>query len=235
MCSDILSNFELYGVLEIIHSLMFIEENNELKSIARSLAELVEFDFIIFGLPNPAIAHPQIIVDLNINFPQDWLRFYRKNNYRLEPFILTTRQKCFPRYWADIYRRFFPDRKLDELSPDIGLQDGYLCALAGGRKTRKNHDKREEYILERLSPHFHMALSSLRAKGEAKRIQSLLTKREYEVLKWLSAGKTSWEIAIILKVAEATINYHVKNINAKLNTVSRRHAVAVVAHIGMDL
>lgn len=85
------------------------------------------------------------------------------------------------------------------------------------------------YILERLSPHFHTALASLKIKDKAAKLQTL-TKRENEVLKWLAQGKTSWEIAVILKVAEVTVNFHVNNIKTKLNVVSRSHAVAVACH-----
>lgn len=54
-----------------------------------------------------------------------------------------------------------------------------------------------------------------------------LSEREMEVLRWLTTGKTSWEIAQILLISERTVNYHVQNIIRKLDAVNRAHAVAI--------
>jgi len=54
---------------------------------------------------------------------------------------------------------------------------------------------------------------------------SLLSRRELEVLKWLKLGKTSWDISIILRISERTVNYHVGNIVRKLGASNRMQAV----------
>lgn len=53
-----------------------------------------------------------------------------------------------------------------------------------------------------------------------------LTSREREVLHWLCRGKTSWDIASILRISERTVNFHVGNIMQKLDVSSRVHAVS---------
>ncbi|MBU9435108.1 LuxR family transcriptional regulator [Burkholderia multivorans] len=53
-----------------------------------------------------------------------------------------------------------------------------------------------------------------------------LTPRESECLKWLTNGKTSWEISKILICSEATVNFHVSNILKKLGVVNRQQAIA---------
>jgi LuxR family quorum-sensing transcriptional regulator LasR len=55
--------------------------------------------------------------------------------------------------------------------------------------------------------------------------RSPLTPRETECLKWLAAGKTSWETSRILMCSEATVNFHVSNIVRKLDVSSRQQAV----------
>lgn len=62
---------------------------------------------------------------------------------------------------------------------------------------------------------------------------SPLSAREVEVLKWTGAGKSSWEIALILGVAERTVNFHVNNALRKLNVVNRTQAVAVALQLGL--
>ncbi len=59
----------------------------------------------------------------------------------------------------------------------------------------------------------------------------LLSPREREVLEWLKLGKTSWDISVILRISERTVNYHVQNIIHKLGTVNRMQAVSVAANL----
>jgi LuxR family quorum-sensing transcriptional regulator LasR len=52
-----------------------------------------------------------------------------------------------------------------------------------------------------------------------------LTKRETDVLKWVAAGKTSWEISRLLDISAHGVIFHVRNILLKFNVVSRHQAV----------
>ncbi|UCD35159.1 MAG: helix-turn-helix transcriptional regulator [Nitrospiraceae bacterium] len=63
----------------------------------------------------------------------------------------------------------------------------------------------------------------------------VLSQREREVLHWLTQGKSSWEIAVILNITERTVNFHVRNIMEKLNAVSRTQAVAIAVETGLAL
>jgi LuxR family transcriptional regulator, quorum-sensing system regulator BjaR1 len=56
----------------------------------------------------------------------------------------------------------------------------------------------------------------------------LLTNREWEVVKWVSAGKSNWDIGTILNISERTARAHVTNAARKLG-VTNRTALAVEA------
>ena len=60
-----------------------------------------------------------------------------------------------------------------------------------------------------------------------------LTDREVECLVWTDQGKTSWEISMILRVSEATMNFHLKNVLRKLGVHSKTHAVAKTLVLGL--
>ena len=60
-----------------------------------------------------------------------------------------------------------------------------------------------------------------------------LTSREVECLLWTAHGKTAWEISMILKISEATVNYHLKNAMRKLGVHSKAHAVAKTLILGL--
>lgn len=64
-------------------------------------------------------------------------------------------------------------------------------------------------------------------------IKVTLTKRETEVLRWISNGKTTWEISVILLLSEATIAFHVKNLMCKLDVHNRQQAVVVALRSGL--
>ena len=56
-----------------------------------------------------------------------------------------------------------------------------------------------------------------------------LTDRERDSLAWVAEGKSDWEIAVILGLAESTVRFHVDNARRKLGAVNRTQAVARLA------
>ena len=57
-------------------------------------------------------------------------------------------------------------------------------------------------------------------------VEPTLSARERDALLFVAEGKTEWEIATILGVAESTARFHVDNARRKLGAVNRAHAVA---------
>jgi len=60
-----------------------------------------------------------------------------------------------------------------------------------------------------------------------------LTERERQVLKWISVGKSNWEIAKILGISEFTVKNHVQNLLRKLSATNRAHAVTKAIACGL--
>lgn len=60
-----------------------------------------------------------------------------------------------------------------------------------------------------------------------------LTLRELECLKWAMAGKSSWEISMILNRSEATINFHIANIKHKFQVSTRQQAIIKAIRVGL--
>jgi len=61
-----------------------------------------------------------------------------------------------------------------------------------------------------------------------------ITKRESEVLYWVSYGKTSWEISQILTMSPRTVNKHLEQIFKKLEVDNRTSAAAISIRILED-
>lgn len=58
-----------------------------------------------------------------------------------------------------------------------------------------------------------------------------VTKRESEVLYWVSYGKTSWEVSQILTMSPRTVNKHLEQIYKKLGVDNRTSAAAISIRI----
>lgn len=59
-----------------------------------------------------------------------------------------------------------------------------------------------------------------------------LSKREVQCLRWAALGKTDEEIATIMSLSAATIQFHVRNAAAKLNAVNRCQTVYKATQLG---
>lgn len=61
----------------------------------------------------------------------------------------------------------------------------------------------------------------------------VLTQREVEILKWSAQGKTAADIAIILRLKERTINFHIASAIHKLGVCNKTAAAVQAALSGM--
>lgn len=62
---------------------------------------------------------------------------------------------------------------------------------------------------------------------------SILSRRELQVLKMIAAGHTSEEIASLLSISRHTVNRHRQEINAKLQSSNSHHAVNTAKLLGL--
>ena len=76
-------------------------------------------------------------------------------------------------------------------------------------------------------------MSKLLTPKLAPETQITLTSREKEVLCWTAEGKTAYEIAHILNVSERTVNFHINNAIAKLETSNKTQAAVKATALGM--
>jgi len=60
-----------------------------------------------------------------------------------------------------------------------------------------------------------------------------LARRELECLSWTMEGKTAWEVAQILKVAESTVVCYLRNAARKLGCSGKHQAVARAMRLGL--
>jgi DNA-binding NarL/FixJ family response regulator len=87
-----------------------------------------------------------------------------------------------------------------------------------------------EIVYERAQDDKHLVkIAAAKAQKTAEYLKQNLpiTKRESEVLYWVSYGKTSWEISQILDMSPRTVNKHLEQIYKKLGVDNRTSAAAI--------
>lgn len=91
-------------------------------------------------------------------------------------------------------------------------------------------DENIEITYERQQKGLHLLLIKEHKQNKAPidlQRQLPITKRESEVLYWVSYGKTSWEISQILGMSPRTVNKHLEQIYRKLGVDNRTSAAAI--------
>ncbi len=89
---------------------------------------------------------------------------------------------------------------------------------------------RQAFFLDLLLPSLHLAFMRVTAfgagenEGGANAPLKLLTAREIEVLRWVTKGKSNFEIGVILELSTLTVKNHMQKIYKKLNVHNRAQA-----------
>lgn len=110
---------------------------------------------------------------------------------------------------------------------------GTLMLGRDGTPLSKNELKDLEFSLLRLAQITHTQMSQILTATMMPEVQVKLTNREIEVLRWTADGKTSAETSEILSITERTVNFHIANAMAKLNSSSKTAAVVRAVALGL--
>jgi DNA-binding CsgD family transcriptional regulator len=237
---EVLSHDDAIGIIELIGAILRCDTEEDLRKIPDLFRRLVPFDYSACALSRMKRGSIETSHIININYPDEWVDIYARNQYyEIDP-VFIENFSCFRlQYWENTYRKYQAPKSFVDHATEYGLRNGYthgmknqrgdtgcLLSLAG---STVEHNKRTEAILDIVVPHFHQALRRIAGPhnmvGNAP-LRSLST-RQREILRWLCRGKTTWDISMILGISERTVKFHVENLMRKLDVVSRAQAVAV--------
>lgn len=203
------------------------------------------FQYCSCGLraPGPDGAMVTTVVD---SYPSGWMDHYRTREYlRVDPTVQLASTVRGPIVWSDAV--FSSASQLWDDAQDQGLRVGLAqsCWGRAGSFTLLSLSRDSEPLsraeLKEVEPRLawlvHSAQQSmLRLACEPSgnpRGAGGLSRRELEVMHWTVEGKTSWEISAILKIAESTVNFHVKNMLVKLGAQNKLQAAVKAVSLGL--
>ncbi len=199
--------------------------------------------FLITGIPALGSRIDDLI--LLSGWSTAWLERYVSQDYvQVDPVAHRLRASAAPFVWSEC----LADRPIDptarqviEEAAAIGMRDG-LCVPLWGLDGRRSVLSLAAHRVD-LSPS-ELALMQLVAIHVQNRLQTLsdapraeprrgLSPRERECLRWIAAGKTSWEISSILGLSESTTEGYIAAATRKLGAANRTQAVVEAIRRGI--
>jgi LuxR family transcriptional regulator, quorum-sensing system regulator SolR len=202
------------------------------------------FRYCSFGMkaPVPLVA-PRVL--WCSNYPMEWQKRYETQGYlRCDPTVAHAIVSDDAVLWSEALFASCPELRRDARS--FGLVFGWAqprrdaCGMVSlltcartepeiGLEEFKAKQERVQWLSylchEGMGKHW---AASLRGEPE-----SSLSDRELEVLRWSCDGKTSTDIAQIISLSEATVNFHIRNACTKLGTSNRTAAAVRAALLGL--
>jgi len=234
----------------VIHESLSCEAREDFAALLAKVQKLLGFAYSLAALG--CSDDGTILMDgFDGGFPREFGREFESRHYFQKSRIISENFRTYRlQAWSEAWKRLRQPKEIVSLCRDFGMSEGYahgtrplpmwrygsFFCFSGPAIKR---DPRTEAMLEHLTPHLHLALSTatscpaldLKRPGAAASLA--LSAREKEVLEWLQQGKSSWDVSVILSISERTVNFHVQNVLRKLGVVNRAQAVAVAIRLSL--
>jgi DNA-binding CsgD family transcriptional regulator len=234
----------------MIESLLDCTSVDELHASTKKLVHQLGYEHFIYAVRvNASLAHPYQFVFSG--YPNDWLTHYIESGYQnIDPAFIhcIKERRVTPIVWNE---RTFTEPDVARLfgeAGEHGLRSGVTFSIQGGHgeaaafslatpagEQEARHSIRNTFAqAQLLACYLHEAIHrTVLSKQAVTLSRPVLTEREKECLVWAAEGKTTWEIAHIIHVAERTVVFHVQNATRKMGVTTRQHAVARAVSMGI--
>lgn len=237
------------NLAEFVEEIRGAECVDELRETFSQSVSSLGFDSFFYGRLHTTLIHDLVAPYVVTTFPESWReRYFARESYRHDPVISACVNSVEPLNWKDLASRMElsqnQQRVLEE-AREHGLNNGLSVPVHGHNGqfslvsvTSPQNGAKFDKLVKENQHEVHLMSIYLHSKMQARITQEAseqisLTSREVECLLWTAHGKTAWEISMILKISEATVNYHLKNAMRKLGVHSKAHAVAKTIILGL--
>jgi LuxR family transcriptional activator of bioluminescence operon len=220
------------GLIERLMALDDITEPDELTTHIERIVQGLGFDYFRLAIIIP-VSHQRPEIRILNSCPEEWIESYSKQGMiARDPVVAAARRQLTPIRWDKVRGT---DEQMDVMieAAKCGLRCGVSYPLHG---PRGEHGVLS-FITERYQPALYVEIASTlamvvpnvleaairicRPKGDAG-----LKVIEADCLFWVSEGKSSAEISIILGIPERTVTHHLNSATRKLGASNRYNAVA---------
>lgn len=182
-----------------------------------------------------ALVGPESI--LLSTMPQSWRDLYQERGWGAhDPILRELRTRCCSFIWSDFLSACSLTPQQRQVMREVaenGIVDGFGISIheAGGyvgtvklAATSVSLDPAGRVTLALASVYLYQRLCALRAAAR-RCAGTRLSPREIEILRWITEGKSDWQIGRILAISDKTVNYHIENVKRKFGVATRVKAV----------
>lgn len=235
------------GNLDCFMSLLGCQSVEGLHASTGCLARSMGFDHFLYGIRvNTSLIRPYQFVFSG--YPEKWWQYYNVSGYQVyDPIVRHCVSHVTPIVWNKWVFAPGGETRIMNEAREFGLASGISFPIRGSGceygllSLASERDQRlaQRDIMENvgrahlLTCYLHEAVVKLALKKDYAPQKVDLTLREKECLLWAAEGKTSWEIANIIKTSERTVVFHLQNAARKMGVTNRRHAVAKALVMGL--
>lgn len=218
--------------------------NEVMDRLSGVLNEFGYTSFLITGVPEPPMRlEPYILLN---GWSAEWASHYTASGYYKDDPVAAYCRRCIsPFDWSEAPYCGEQNPRAAEImqtaAEEFGLKKGFLvpilrssgfhaCVTMAGESPDYESDAKR--AIHMLSLFAHARVTLLLDGARDTDVYESLTEREKEVLTWIAAGKSSWDIAHILNITERTVNWTIGRAMRKLDAVNRTQAVVNAIRTG---
>lgn len=229
--------------LELTEALQSADSVEALLAIAEKYTKSLGFDYFCYGHREHA-PYASARLYLQSNYPHIWQNAYEENQFaKKDPTIEHALKSTIPLIWSE--KNFTSATSFYEEATSHGIRFGWSQAIRSAEGLSMLTLSRSADPVSSAELHANMsrllwfnqvisqALQKFALSEKTQNKPVVLTSREAEVVRWTADGKTSFEISVILGIAERTVNFHLNNVMSKLDTHNK--IAATVKAITMNL
>ncbi|MES2756720.1 MAG: LuxR family transcriptional regulator [Pseudomonadota bacterium] len=235
---------EMSQLIKLVNS----DKENDWSAALVDVAKSLGFDSVMFAaVPSKHASVESSFV--HSNYSEEWRRHYLQQKlYEVDPTVHHSKTSVLPLVWEPHTFTQRDEHAMYEEASGFGIRSGITFPVHGcngetGLISFASDTLPDESFSDHLVHYmadlslvrdyaFQSSLQFVRGRIPAEPVPHL-TKRELEVIKWVMAGKSSWEISRITNCAEATINFHISNIRQKFNVNTRQQALVKAIALGI--
>lgn len=235
-------------VLKTFEALLLSTSTDDLYISTANISRYLGFEYVLHGFHNTTLSTSTAQFSIN-GCLEAWRQHYMNKDYAsIDPIVRYCANHVIPIIWNDQLFNTPEAREVYREAREFGLMSGITFPIHGpGVKVSflslvsAHHDSVISANIsslfangQLLACYVHEAWQRLRTSAETHVAKiKPLTAREEQCLLWAAAGKTAWEIGVILNITERTAVFHLANAAGKIGASNRRHAVARAVALGL--
>jgi LuxR family quorum sensing-dependent transcriptional regulator len=173
----------------------------------------------------------------------EWIAIYADRNWKdADPVRRQVSRAANPFFWSEV--RYDPEREpraseVMQCAADFRMKEGFCLPIRDGNSIaavsisgeKPDRGPGVRAALQIISLFTYNRCRAI-IRPPAASAKKLLTPREREALRWVSIGKSDWDISEILNISERTARFHVVNAVHKLKAANRSAAVVEAVKLG---